>query len=128
MLPTGTVSIRKWPVVAAPNDDTPFSESPVKASAPGRHWLDEPEDLGEPRHHPQPQETVFDLKQQLTDGEHSRQTLPLSVNFEKVCRGAAVCRGTDHGACRACRSSPSQRRSKGVILQVWSPRRRPLRP
>lgn len=49
VLPTGTVSISRRPVVSvAPDESPPLESPPVKPSAPGRHWLDEPEDLGAP--------------------------------------------------------------------------------
>ena len=46
VVPTA-VAVRKKALISVPEQDVEASDSPVRASAPGRHWLDEPEDLGE---------------------------------------------------------------------------------
>lgn len=67
ILPTA-VAVRKKPIVSVPSDHIQASDSPIKASAPGRHWLDEPEDLG---------------KTQLSPNEPSHVTL-LSIHKPSI--------------------------------------------
>jgi len=48
MVLPGAISTKKVARVSGPPDNLSESASPVRASGEGKHWLDEPEDLGTP--------------------------------------------------------------------------------